>query len=119
MKTPHLTVFLMTALLGARPLSAAIPTPVGKPNIVVFLCDDLGLLDSSPYGATDVQTPNLQRLANEGLVFDHAFVASPACAPSRAAMLCGLMPAQRRRGQSHVRPSGNPGLAALPGRVGL
>jgi hypothetical protein len=41
------------------------PIPAGKPNVVVFLCDDLGLLDSTPYGATDVRTPNLQRLTDE------------------------------------------------------
>ena len=73
-----------------------------KPNIVVFLCDDLGFLDSTPYGATDVRTPNMQRLADEGLAFNCAFIASPACAPSRAAMLCGLMPARNGAEANHA-----------------
>ncbi|MFA6545838.1 MAG: sulfatase [Limisphaerales bacterium] len=76
--------------------------PPARPNIVVFLCDDLGLLDSTPYGATDVRTPNLQRLADGGITFDRAFVASPACAPSRAAMLCGIMPARNGAEANHA-----------------
>jgi arylsulfatase A-like enzyme len=65
-----------------------------RPNIVVFLADDLGYLDTAPYGDPDARTPNLARLAASGLAFDQAFVASPACAPSRAALLTGLMPAR-------------------------
>lgn len=83
----------------AQPGMAAEPS---RPNIVVFLCDDLGVLDSTPYGATDVRTPNMQRLANEGLTFNRAFVASPACAPSRAAMLSGLMPARNGAEVNHT-----------------
>jgi uncharacterized sulfatase len=75
-----------------------------KPNIVVFICDDLGSLDTTPYGATDVKTPNTQRLANEGLRFTQAFVASPSCAPSRAALLTGLMPARNGAEPNHSRP---------------
>ena len=97
-----ISLFGITALLSALQSSIAAPTPASKPNIVVFLCDDLGLRDSSPYGATDVRTPNLQRLASEGLVFNRAFVASPACAPSRAAMLCGLMPARNGAEANHT-----------------
>ncbi|HEY2412372.1 MAG TPA: sulfatase [Pirellulaceae bacterium] len=75
-----------------------------KPNLVVFICDDLGCLDTTPYGATDVKTPNMQRLANEGLRFTQAFVASPSCAPSRAALLTGLMPARNGAEPNHSRP---------------
>ncbi|MBM3882727.1 MAG: sulfatase [Verrucomicrobia bacterium] len=82
--------------------AAAAQGPPAKPHIVVFLCDDLGLLDTTPYGATDVRTPNLERLAREGLVFERAFIASPACAPSRAAMLCGLMPARNGAEANHT-----------------
>lgn len=72
------------------------------PDIVVFLSDDHGQLDSTPYGATDVRTPNMQRLADEGMVFSHAFIASPACAPSRAALLTGLMPARNGAEANHT-----------------
>src|SRR5262245_8695220 len=75
-----------------------------KPNLVVFICDDLGSLDSQPYGATDVRTPNMQRLAEQGLRFTQAFVASPSCAPSRAALLTGLMPARNGAEANHTKP---------------
>ena len=75
-----------------------------KPNLVVFLTDDLGVLDCQPYGANDVRTPNMQRLASEGLLFRQAFVASPSCAPSRAALLTGLMPARNGAEANHSKP---------------
>ena len=53
------------------------------PDIVVFISDDHGVLDSSVYGSKDVKTPSMDRLASAGLTFDRAFVASPSCAPSR------------------------------------
>ena len=65
---------------------------MAQPTIVIFLSDDHGQLDSTVYGATDVATPNMERLAEAGMVFDNAYVASPACAPSRAALLSGLAP---------------------------
>ncbi len=63
-----------------------------KPNFVITIADDHGVYHSSPYGAIEILTPNLQRLANEGIRFDNAYVASPACAPSRAALFTGMMP---------------------------
>ena len=51
------------------------------PNIVVFLSDDHTLTDSSLYGSTDLKTPNMERIAKDGMTFDQAFVASPSCAP--------------------------------------
>jgi len=83
---------------------AATAFAAGKPNLVVFICDDLGGNDLTPYGATDVRTPNMQRLAEQGLRFTQAFVASPSCAPSRAALLTGLMPARNGAEPNHSRP---------------
>lgn len=64
-----------------------------RPNIVVFLADDLGS-DIASWGDRNARTPNLDKLTRSGIAFDRAFVASPACAPSRAALLTGLMPAR-------------------------
>jgi N-sulfoglucosamine sulfohydrolase len=74
------------------------------PDIVIFLADDMGRLDCSPYGARDIRTPNMQRLADAGLTFDRAYVASPSCAPSRAALLTGLMPARNGAEPNHAKP---------------
>lgn len=83
-------------------------TPAGvdraRPNIVVFIADDHSQRDCAPYGATDVRTPNLARLAAAGMTFTHAFVASPSCAPSRAALLTGLMPARNGAEANHSKP---------------
>lgn len=64
-----------------------------RPNIVVFLADDLGN-NVGAWGDRNARTPNIDRLAADGLAFDRAFVSSPACAPSRASLLTGLMPAR-------------------------
>ncbi len=77
---------------------------VEKPNVVIFLADDHGRAESSVYGNAEVRTPMIASLAREGLVFDRAFVASPACGPSRSAMLSGLMPARNGAEENHQAP---------------
>jgi arylsulfatase A-like enzyme len=95
------SILVFAALLVGSRLAAA---EVSRPNLVIFLSDDHSLLDSTVYGASDVKTPNMQRLANAGLTFDRAFVASPSCAPSRGAMLTGLMPARNGAEPNHSKP---------------
>ncbi|MFW5728444.1 MAG: sulfatase [bacterium] len=65
-----------------------------RPNILVLVADDAGWDDSTAYGNPRIRTPNIQRLADSGLTFTHAFVTSPQCSPSRASMLTGLYPHQ-------------------------
>jgi arylsulfatase A-like enzyme len=74
------------------------------PNIVVFLTDDQGPKDCIPFGEGEFHTPNMQRLAEEGLCFDRAFVGSPTCGPSRAALLTGFMPARNGAELTHSKP---------------
>src|SRR3546814_744108 len=83
-----------------------------KPNIVIFLADDLSYADVPLGGDGNVHTPARQRLASEGLSFDRAFVASPACAPSRAALLTGMMPARNGAEANHDRA--NAAIRKLP-----
>ena len=83
-----------------------------KTNIVIYLGDDHGLLDASIYGATDVRTPNLDRIAALGLVFDRAFIASPASGPSRAALLTAKMPARNGAEANHTYPKAD--IQVLP-----
>lgn len=84
-----------------------------RPNIVVFLADDMGYKDFGAAGDRNVRTPNLDRLASEGLTFDRAFVASPSCAPSRAALLTGYMPSRNGAEGNHEIPAA--GVPKLPG----
>ena len=73
------------------------------PNVVVYLSDDHSQFDCQLYGANDIPTPNFEKLANDGLVFTHAFLAWPSCAPSRDAMLTGLMPDRNGAEANHTR----------------
>lgn len=87
------SLWLMATGLHARP-----------PHLVIFLSDDHGVIDSAPYGAPDMRTPNMSRLAAEGMLFTRAFVNSPACSPSRAALLTGLYPARNGSEANHTVP---------------
>ncbi len=100
----HLFRMLVVLLCIASPLFTGTAAAQTKPHIVIFISDDHGQLDSTPYGATDVHTPNMQRLARAGMTFTHAFAASPACAPSRASILTGLMPNRHGAMVNHARP---------------
>src|SRR5260370_18007225 len=75
------------AAVGARFARAAAQTP----NIVFILCDDLGYGDLGCYGS-QIRTPNLDRLASEGVRFTNFCSADPVCSPSRAALLTGRYP---------------------------
>ena len=62
------------------------------PNIVLIYADDLGYGDVGAYGATQIKTPNMDRLASEGLRFTHGYASSATCSPSRYALLTGMYP---------------------------
>jgi len=63
-----------------------------KPNIIIFFMDDLGFADISCYGATNIQTPNIDSLAENGVKFTTFYSSSPVCSPSRAGLLTGRHP---------------------------
>jgi arylsulfatase A-like enzyme len=65
-----------------------------KPNIIFILADDLGSADLGCYGSSFYETPNLDRLAKEGMYFTDAYAASPVCSPTRASILTGKYPAR-------------------------
>jgi uncharacterized sulfatase len=82
------------------------------PNIVVFVADDLGANDIGPYGNRVVRTPNLDRLADDGILFSEAFASSPTCSPSRASLHTGMMPF---RNGAHANHTGiKQGVKTLP-----
>ena len=86
-------LLILLALLFALPsgLSAAEPPAM---NIVLFLIDDLGWMDVGCQGSTFYQTPNIDRLAQEGARFTDAYSACAVCSPTRAAILTGKYPAR-------------------------
>ena len=62
------------------------------PNIVIFVGDDMNWNDCEPYGSKVVKTPNIQKLANEGMSFDNMFTSTAMCAPTRQQLMTGLYP---------------------------
>src|SRR3989441_3629633 len=72
-------------LVGAPPEAQSV-----KPNVILIQADDLGYGDLSVYGQTKFQTPNLDRLAREGIRFTQYYAGSTVCAPSRSALMTGL-----------------------------
>lgn len=96
------TIVLLLALLGE-----AVAAHVEKPNIVLILADDLGAECLGCYGGKSYETPNLDRMAADGLRFDHCY-ALPVCSPSRAELLTGRY--SFRTGITNVILPKQPGL---------
>jgi arylsulfatase A len=80
------------ALAAPAALSAAVP----RPNVIFLLLDDLGWRDFGCYGNTFHETPNLDKLAREGVRFTNAYAACCVCSPTRASILTGKYPARLR-----------------------
>src|SRR5215510_9740734 len=80
---------LLTALVGLLFITHA---AAHKPNVIVFLADDLGWADLGCYGSTFYETPNLDRMASQGMRFTQAYATCPVCSPSRAAYMTGRWP---------------------------
>jgi len=107
--------------IGLVAAAGIVPIKLGAaesklPNIVVIYTDDLGYGDVSCYGATKIETPNIDRLAAQGLRFTNAHSPSATCTPSRYAMLTGEY-AWRRKGTGIAR--GDARMIIQPGRMTL
>lgn len=89
-------LFLLSfVFVGCQTKKKEIPTEEAGPdlpNIVIIYADDLGYGELGAYGATELKTPNLDRLANGGMRFTNAYASSATCTPSRYALLTGTYP---------------------------
>lgn len=65
-----------------------------KPNVILFLIDDLGWADLGVTGSTFYETPNIDALAQEGVFFSNAYAANPVCSPTRASIMTGKYPSR-------------------------
>jgi arylsulfatase A-like enzyme len=86
-----------SAAAGALALPRVLGAPAtaaARPNLVFILMDDLGWADLGCYGSTFHQTPNLDRLAGQGMRFTDGYAACPVCSPTRASLLTGKYPAR-------------------------
>jgi len=65
-----------------------------KPNFIFILADDLGYHDLSVMGSQYYETPNIDRIANEGMTFTEGYATCQVCSPSRASIMLGTFPAR-------------------------
>jgi len=100
------TLLLLSILLSFSSYSQI------KPNLVIFITDDQNQQDVGAYGNTDVITPNMDKLAREGMRFEKAYAASSMCAPSRSVMFTGLYPYRNGSQMNHFTT--RPGIGTLP-----
>lgn len=87
--------------------AAAEPVAAHRPNIIFILADDLGYGDLGCYGQKQIRTPNIDRLAAEGMRFTNCYAGSAVCAPSRTTLMTGLT-----TGHTTIRNNGNSVLGA-------
>jgi arylsulfatase A-like enzyme len=87
-------IALAAALFCLTFIHPLTPAPCAdKPNIVLFLVDDMGWMDSTPYGSKYYETPSMERLSRESMRFTNAY-AHPLCSPTRASILSGQYPSR-------------------------
>ncbi len=101
----HAFIFATVLVSTVVEMRAAESRP---PNIIVIMADDLGWMDLRMQGNESLDTPNLDRLAAQGMRFTDAYAAAPVCTPTRAAMMTGQSPA--RLGITNHAPGHRPGF---------
>jgi arylsulfatase A-like enzyme len=121
MKITHLLLAL-TALLPTLtfPGRVAAATPA-RPNVLFIIADDASCHFGEAYRCTWVKTPHIDRLAKQGLVFDHAYTPTSKCAPSRAAILTGRNPWQLEEAANHQPffPAKFPAFSEVLAKAGI
>jgi arylsulfatase A len=99
-------MLLLLALLTGPSASVRAQTPAARPpNIILILADDLGYNEVGAYGQRKIRTPNIDRLAQEGVRLTDHYSGSPVCAPSRAVLLTGL-----HTGHAYIRDNDEMGF---------
>jgi len=78
-----------------------------KPDILLFIADDMTWRDCEPYGNLDVKTPNISKLADEGLCFDNMYNATAMCGPTRQSLYTGIFPVKNGSYPNHSKTYDN------------
>lgn len=106
-------IFIGTIILGGIGLTSCNQTAeIEKPNIIFIMVDDMGYAEAGCYGQEIIETPNIDKLAAEGMRFTQCYSGSSVCAPARSVLMTGL-----HTGHTTVR--GNAGLGGVVGLAGV
>jgi arylsulfatase A-like enzyme len=103
----------MSVLGACRTLGAPAQAVDRPPNFIIVFTDDQGYNDVGCFGSPNIKTPNLDRMAAEGMKFTDFYVAAPVCTPSRAALMTGCYPQRVSMGET-PRPEGRMGWVLFP-----
>jgi arylsulfatase A len=108
--SPLTALFLLCILSQASNAAEKLLRPAqDRPNFIIIFCDDMGYADIGPFGAEGYETPNLNRMAAEGMVFTDFHVGYAVCSPSRSAILTGCYP-KRISVNGNFSPNSKTGL---------
>ncbi len=102
---------LLIILLIAFAFGCQKKSEIEKPNIVIFFTDDQGYADVGCYGAKGFETPNMDKLANNGIRFTNFYVPATVCTPSRAGLLTGRYPKRAGLHEGVIAPFSEHGLS--------
>lgn len=105
-----ISITITSLLFAVAPASAQNKEKCEKPNIIYILADDMGYGDLSCYGQTHFQTPNIDKMAQNGIKFNHFYAGSALCAPSRCSLMTG-----KHTGHARIRAN----FAATNNRIAL
>jgi N-sulfoglucosamine sulfohydrolase len=92
MKKKLLVSMVVLIILASCNRSTQKEVDTTQPNFIIFIADDAAWNDCGPYGNNSIKTPNINKLAEDGLVFDNAFLTTSSCSPSRCSILTGRYP---------------------------
>ena len=101
-----ITVFsflVLTGFVSCSGIKKDETKQTGKPDILLFIADDMTSRDCAPYGNPDVITPNLSKLADEGLVFRNMYNATAMCGPTRQSLYTGIFPVKNGSYPNHSK----------------
>ncbi|MCK5465655.1 MAG: sulfatase-like hydrolase/transferase, partial [Bacteroidales bacterium] len=84
------TRYVFLIIIGILTMTPCFAVPGQHPNIIFIMADDLGYGDLGCYGQDKIQTPNIDKLAREGMRFLQAYAGSTVCAPSRCSLMTGM-----------------------------
>jgi arylsulfatase A-like enzyme len=121
-RIPVVAALIALLITSSAALRAAAPAVSEKPNIVLIFADDLGWKDVGYQGSDFIETPNIDQLAEQGMVFTNGYAAAGNCAPSRACLLSGTYTPRHEVyavGSTDRGPAAEQRLVPIPNKSGL